>query len=74
MRKKYFDWEQAFHHVWNNAAADGLWNGDAASLAGQFKVSEDSAYSVLSELCDRRLIELVDERTYAITKWPEGDS
>jgi hypothetical protein len=69
--KKYFDWEQAFHYIWNNADHDGIWNGDAATLASEFSVSEDSAYSVLSELCDHRLIELVDERTYAITNWPE---
>ena len=72
MRKKYFDWEQAFRYIWDNADEDGIWNGDAASLAYEFGVSEDSAHSILSELCDRPLIELVDERTFAITKWPES--
>lgn len=72
MRKTYFNWEQAFHNIWNNADEDGIWNGDAATLAGEFNVSEDEAHAGLCELCDRRLIERVDERVYAITNWPES--
>ena len=70
--KKYFDWQQAFHYIWNNADHDGIWNGNAATLADEFSVCENEAHFGLSELCHRRLIELVDERTYAVTKWPES--
>jgi hypothetical protein len=72
-RKRYFDWEQAFHFIWQNANRDGIWHGDAASLAAEFDVSEDEAHSVLSELCDRRLIEKVYLRTYVIANWRERD-
>jgi hypothetical protein len=72
-RKKYFDWEEAFRFIWENADRDGIWHGDAVSLAAEFDVSEDEAYSVLSELCDRRLIERVYLQTYAIVNWRERD-
>jgi hypothetical protein len=72
-RTKYFDWEQAFHFIWENADRDGIWHGDAASLAAEFDVSEDEAHSVLSELSDRRLIERVYLRTYVIANWRERD-
>ena len=71
MRSRYFDWERAFHHIWNHADEDGIWNGDAARLAKEFGVSENEAHSGVTELCDRRLIEQVDERVYAVTNWPE---
>jgi hypothetical protein len=72
-RKKYFDWEEAFRFIWENADRDGIWHGDATSLAAEFDVSEDEAHSVLSELSDRRLIERVYLRTYVIANWRERD-
>jgi hypothetical protein len=57
MRKKYFCEESAFEHIWNNADRDGLWAGDAATLAAKFHVAEDEAHDTLGELCDRGLIE-----------------
>jgi hypothetical protein len=42
-------------------------------LAAEFDVSEDEAHSVLSELCDRRLIEKVYSQTYVIVNWRERD-
>jgi hypothetical protein len=71
-RKKYFDWEQAFGSIWD-ADRDGFWNGDAAGLAREFGVSEGAAYSVLDELCDRRLIEKVYPGKYLLTRWRERD-
>lgn len=71
--KKYFDWEEAFRFIWESADRDGIWRGDAASLASEFEVSEDEAHSVLSELCDRRLIEKVYLQTYVIVNWRERD-
>jgi hypothetical protein len=70
-RNKYFDWEQAFHFIWQNADHDGIWHGDAVSLAAEFDVSEDEARSVLSELCDRRLIEKLYTGSIYISKWRE---
>jgi hypothetical protein len=72
-RKKYFDWEQAFHFIWQNTDGDGIWHGDAASLAGTFDASENEAESVLDELLDRRLVERLSPRTYFLSKWRETD-
>ena len=36
MRKKYFGEEHAFRFIWDNADQDGIWKGDAASLAREF--------------------------------------
>jgi hypothetical protein len=72
-RKKYFDDEHAFQFIWDNADQDGIWNGDARTLAQEFGVSEDAAHSTLGELCTRRLIEKVYTRTYFIVKWRERD-
>jgi hypothetical protein len=72
-RKKYFDWEEAFHFIWQNVDQDGIWLGDAASLAEQFDASENDAESVLEELRERRLIEKLDARTYFLSKWREKD-
>jgi hypothetical protein len=52
---------------------DGIWHGDAASLAAEFDVSEDAADSVLDELNARRLSEKVYTRTFFISKWREDD-
>jgi len=73
MKKKTFDWESVFAHIWNGADRDGLWSGDEGTLAAEFGVSPDEAYSALSELCDRGLLEKVYKGTYAITKWHEPD-
>jgi hypothetical protein len=72
-RKKCFDWERAFHFIWQNAGRDGIWQGDAATLAKEFDALEDDAESVLDELRERRLIEKLDARTYFLSKWRERD-
>jgi len=73
VKRKYFGWEQAFGSIWDDADRDGFWTGDAAGLAREFGVSEDAAYSVLDELCDRRLIEKVYPGKYILTRWRERD-
>jgi hypothetical protein len=72
-KRKYCDEETVFEHIWNNCD-DGMWTGDAATIAAEFKVSEDTAYTVLSEICDGGYIEKVDPSAFAITKWPEDES
>jgi hypothetical protein len=72
-RKKYFDWEQAFHFIWENTDRDGIWHGDAASLAEEFDALQDVAESILDELRDRRLVERLSTRTYFLSKWRERD-
>ena len=42
-RKKYFDEERAFEFIWQNTDRDGIWHGDASTLAAEFDVSEDAA-------------------------------
>jgi hypothetical protein len=73
MRTKHFDWEQAFAFIWNHADRDGIWAGDAKMLAAKFHVTEDEAHEVLSDLCDRGLIQRVGRRDYIIMKWRERD-
>ena len=73
MRKKYCDEESVFEHIWKNADADGLWEGDDARLAVEFSVGEDEAHEMLGELCDRNLIQRVGTATYIITRWRERD-
>ncbi len=70
---KYFDWERAFEFIWQNADRDGIWKGDAASLAAEFDVLEEAAQKVLDELRGRRLIEKVYTGTFFISKWREKD-
>ncbi len=72
-RKKYFDWERAFRFIWQNSDSDGIWHGDAASLAKEFEVLEDDAESILDKLRERRLIEKLDARTYFLSKWRERE-
>lgn len=67
-RSKYFDWEQAFHFIRQNADADGIWHGEAVSLAEEFDASEDDAESVLDELRDRRLIEKLSAGSFYLSK------
>lgn len=71
-RKKYFDWESAFHFVRQDEDHEGMWRGDAASLAAEFEV-EDTADSALDDLCARRLIEKVYTGTFSISKWRDKD-
>jgi hypothetical protein len=73
MRMKYFGFEQAFEHIWNNADPSGIWVGDAATVAAEFNVGEGEAQDMLGELCDRHLIERVGTATYIITRWRESD-
>jgi predicted transcriptional regulator of viral defense system len=73
MRMKYFGFEQAFEHIWNNADPSGIWVGDDATVAGEFGVTEDEAHEVLGDLCDRGLIEKLVPGKYAIVNWPERD-
>jgi len=72
-RTKYFDWEQAFHFIFENADRDGIWHGSATSLAAEFEVSEQTAGEVLDELRGRRLIERLSTRAYFLSKWSEKD-
>jgi hypothetical protein len=73
-RTKYFDWEQAFHFIWQGTDQDGIWHGDAASLGAEFEISEDAAEAVLDELRTRRLIEKLYTGKYIIVNWREKDS
>jgi hypothetical protein len=73
MRKKYCDQESVFAHIWDNADADGLWDGDDETLAAEFRVTEDEAHAALSELCDRGHVEKLYPGKFAIVKWPERD-
>jgi DNA-binding FadR family transcriptional regulator len=71
--KKWFDREEAFRLIWENAGRDGIWLGDAADLAEEFDVSEDAAEEVLDELRDRRLIEKLYTGAFFISGWREKD-
>lgn len=73
-RNQYFDWEQGFHFIRQNADDDGIWHGNAESLAERFEVSEESAEEVLRELRTKRLIERLSARAYFLSKWKERDS
>jgi hypothetical protein len=73
MKIKYCSWEEVFAFIWNNADEDGIWHGDSAGLAQEFSVTRDEAYEVLSELCDKNLIEDIGSDGYAIVRWPERD-
>ena len=72
-RKKYFGSEQAFESIWQNADSDGIWKGDAASLAAEFDVSEEAAQKVLDELRERRVIEKLYTGMFFISEWREKD-
>jgi hypothetical protein len=73
MKKRYFGWEYVFEFIWNDADEDGIWTGDATTLAAAFHVTEDEAHDTLSELCDRGLIEKLLPGKFAIVKWRERD-
>jgi hypothetical protein len=70
-RKRYFDCEQAFHSIWQSADEDGIWHGNATSLAAEFKVSEEPAEEVLRELQARRLIEKLYTGSFYLSNWRE---
>lgn len=72
-RKRYFDWEQAFHFIWQGADQDGIWNADASTLAAEFDVSEDAVEEVLGQLRARRLIEKLYTGKYIIVNWRDRD-
>jgi hypothetical protein len=72
-RKSYFDWERAFHFIWQGADQDGIWNGDASTLAAEFDVSEDAGEEVLDQLRARRLIEKLYTGSYIIVSWRDRD-
>jgi hypothetical protein len=75
MRKKYFDRDYLWEFIWDLADHDGIWEGDAATLAAEFGVTEDTAYSTLAELCDSRLIAKLGPTEFIVVDWPEdGDS
>jgi hypothetical protein len=71
MKKKYFGEESVFEHIWNAADEEGLWTGNAETLAREFGVTQDEAYSMLAQLCQRHLIERLFQGKFAIVNWPE---
>jgi hypothetical protein len=73
MRTRYFGWEYIFEHICQRCDRDGLWTGDASTVAAAFNVSEDEPYDALSDLCDRHLMERVGTATYIIARWRERD-
>jgi len=73
MRKKYFCEEDVFGYVWENADADGIWDGNDATLAAEFGVSADAAYAVLSALCDGHHLQRLESAKYIIVRWRERD-
>ena len=73
VKKRYFSEECVFAHIWNDADPDGLWDGDACTIADHFRVSEEEAQAALSALCDRDFIQRVGRRDYVITRWPDRE-
>ena len=68
MRRRYFREEDVFRFIWDAADSDGLWTGDASTIAAEFGVTEDEAYDALGDLCDRLFIERVGTATYIIAR------
>jgi hypothetical protein len=60
--------------IWENADQDGIWNGDASTLAAKFDVSEDAGAEVLDHLRARRLIEKLYTGKYIIVSWRDRDA
>src|SRR6266536_6502397 len=73
MRTRYLGLEYVFEHICQPCGRDGLWGGDAQSVAADFHVSGDEANEMLSDLADRGLIEKLVPGTFAVVKWPERD-
>lgn len=72
-RKKYLDEERAFEFIWQNGDHDGIWHGDSIQLASEFDSTEDDAHAVLSDLCNRRIIERLYTGKYIIVNWRDRD-
>jgi hypothetical protein len=72
-RKKYFDWEAAFRFIRENVDRDGIWHGDAVSLAAEFEVPEETAREVLDELRQRQLTERLYTGSFYLSNWREKD-
>ena len=72
MRKKLFCEEDLFRFIWEHAD-DGMWTGDAATIAAEFNVSEAEAYDTLSELTDRNHLQRLESAKYIIVRWRERD-
>jgi hypothetical protein len=73
MKKRYLDEEGVFRFVWEHADNNGIWNGNAVTIAAKFDASEDEAYTLLGELTDRNRLQRVGGETYIITRWRERD-
>jgi hypothetical protein len=73
MKKKYFSDESVFEFIWESADRDGMWVGNAATLAAEFGVTEDEAHAMLCELFDRHRIQRLGASKYIITRWRERD-
>lgn len=71
-RGRYLNWEEAFDFIWQNADRDGIWRGDAGSLAEEFDASADDAESVLDELRNRRLVEKLCAGSFYLSKRREN--
>jgi hypothetical protein len=61
------------HSFGSTPTATGIWNGDVAGVAAEFGVTEDEAYSTLTELCDRHHLQRLDTSKYIIVGWRERD-
>jgi hypothetical protein len=73
MRTRYFGWEYVFEHICQRCDGDGFWSGDDATLADEFRVSEDEAHAALSDVCDRGHVEKLVPGKFAIVRWRERD-
>jgi hypothetical protein len=71
--KKHFSFEQVFEYIWQHCNSEGLWNGGDGTLAEEFDVSEHDGHTMLGDLCQRGLIEMLIPGTFAIVKWRERD-
>ena len=73
MKKRYFSEECVFAFIWTNADPDGLWNGDACTIADHFRVPEDEAHLTLINLCERGFLQQLESAKFIIVQWPERD-
>lgn len=73
MRKKYCCEESVFGFVWEHADRDGMWTGDSATVAAAFGVTDNEAYAVLGDLCDRDRLQRLESAKYIIVRWRESD-
>lgn len=73
MRKRYFREEDVLRFIWDSADAGGMWEGNDQTLAAAFGVTENDAYAVLIDLCDRNRLKRVESSKYIISGWKEQD-